>query len=925
MTTSTDFAKFYHAVHGHDPFPWQERLAREVLSTGWPNSLSIPTACGKTSTIDIAVFSLAAQAELPAPQRTAPLRIFFVIDRRLVVDDVTRHAQKLANTIAQGGQPVVDWVRERLLLFGTRQALQIATLRGGMYRNNTWADMPNQPLVVVSTVDQVGSRLLFRGYGVNERGWPVHAGLVANDSLMIVDEAHLSQPFLDTVGRVCGYQDKEWVNEQWRVTPPLRLVSMSATGRGTGTPFKLHADDYESALKKRLEVEKLAELREISDLENTAAQEALARAKRGAGVVGVVLNTVSSARKVFEALKAHGEPEENRILLTGRVRPYDRDRLLHNYLDRIKAGRQPPDNERLFVIATQTVEVGADLDFDALVTEAAPLDSLRQRFGRLNRIGRAERSDAVILKPKRSKSGELIYGVALEKTWNWLGEHATEQAGARRIDFGVRRMQELFESEADAAALNTSTDRGPLMFPAHVDAWVQTNPPPVPDPNVAPFLHGPEALEAADVQIVWRADLPKGLVHEWPEILAVAPPVSTEALPLPIGMARRWLREQTGDTADVEGAVLEGTADERNRLRDFLIWRGPDKSKIRGLAQLRPGDTVVVQSDEGGTDQFGWNPQSGPVQDIGDLCANERASMGLGRFRLRLHPQVLFPNDPEQQKTLNALLDKVANDEEEAWGEARQLVRSTVPEINTSPKRYGQRWLIGVSAWPKRASPRTISLSPDEAEEDETASLTDTIPLEEHTRGVADLAKLFAGRCGLPDWAARAVEYAARMHDYGKCDQRFQMLLDPLCDLQRPLAKGRSDLPAAELQRRIELSGYPKNARHEFGSVAIAESCLSWPKEADRDLVLYLIGTHHGYGRALAPFWSEEPGFEVQARVNGETVTVKDVDRIANIASGWVDRFWRLQRKYGWWGLAYLEAILRRADCVRSREEQEAK
>ena len=373
----------------------------------------------------------------------------------------------------------------------------------------------------------------------------------------------------------------------------------------------------------RLNKEKIAELREVVDLEQAAVETATGFAKDGASVVGVILNTVASARRAFEAVD---EATDNKVLLTGRIRPYDRDRLLEKYLGRMKVGRARASEQRLIVVATQTVEVGADLDFDALVTEAAPLDSLRQRFGRLNRIGITRCSGAIILKPKRGKGRDWIYGEALDNSWRWLNERATEKDGRRTINFGARAMQELFERDGNEE-LSTKGEPGPLMFPAHVEAWAQTNPQPGVVPDVAPFLHGAKALDAADIQIVWRADL-YGKVTEWTEILAWAPPISTEALTLPIGLGRRWLREgrQVGDATDMEGVAEAEEPEESGPERPFLVWRGPEKSKVGRVRDLRPGDTVVVRSEEGGTDQYGWNPDSGPVQDIGDLCANQRAS-----------------------------------------------------------------------------------------------------------------------------------------------------------------------------------------------------------------------------------------------------------------------------------------------------------
>ena len=102
------FEDFFQTLYGYEPFPWQSRLARRVASaepgeTCWPEALALPTAAGKTACIDLAIFALACQAGRSPAERTAPRRIFFVVDRRVIVDETFARAERLASALAGAG------------------------------------------------------------------------------------------------------------------------------------------------------------------------------------------------------------------------------------------------------------------------------------------------------------------------------------------------------------------------------------------------------------------------------------------------------------------------------------------------------------------------------------------------------------------------------------------------------------------------------------------------------------------------------------------------------------------------------------------------------------------------------------------------------------------------------------------------------
>ena len=950
---ASEFPQFYEAVHGFPPFPWQISLATQVADQGaWPKCISVPTACGKTSVIDAAVFSLALQADRPAEERIAALRTFFIIDRRIVVDEAAEHAQRLALALrsANGSSPpIVKRVADQLLSFGAREPLQVVALRGGVYRDETWLREPNQPLVCLTTVDQLGSRLLFRGYHLSESQRPIHAGLVANDSLIIVDEAHLSQPFLDTAAQIGKYQT--WAERP--VSKPLTFVWMSATVRDANTPFSLGPDDYENpVLLKRLNASKVAELHEAEDFEKDAVAHALQLAQEPqVRVVGVVVNRVASARAIFQQLRA---TECGAVLLTGRIRPYDRDRLLEQYLPKMRAGRDRAKDEPVFVVATQTVEVGANLDFDALVTEASPVDALLQRFGRLDRLGELASTHSVILLRKESRAGkDRIYGEPLQETWTWLKKHARGKK-TLAIDFGVQNIHKLLRKDA-SSKLNTKASAGPLVFPAHIETWVQTNPTPAPDPDVAPFLHGPQALDAADIQVVWRSDLNLDKPDEWLGTVSLAPPTLREALPVSAAAVRSWLAKRAApDVTDLEGQA-GGSAEESRREaihRPVLIWRGPDHSRVEeNPYRIAPGDTIVVPSTYGGADEFGWTPLSTTaVNDVADECINELSGQGRGKYRLRLHADLLFPEaGPVRtafQESLKALhrADDEGGSPQASFGEILQFIRAHEPNdvltrlldrleaLGFAQQFYPSGDACIITARKRFVPEKPVSppgVNEDATDEDDTSSLVESkIYLSEHTGGVASHARTFAERCGLPDHLVADLLLAASFHDLGKCDPRFQVMLHGGNALaaaaeREPLAKGELPFAVAEYQAARRRAGYPAGARHEFTSVVLASRLRQLESAHDRELVLHLIGAHHGYGRPFPPVCPDPKPVPVVYSQGGEQVQVSSAHGMERLEAGWVDQFWTLVQRYGFWGLAYLESIIRLADWSQSRKEQE--
>lgn len=1000
---AADFPAFYETVHGHAPFPWQHALVADVLASGrWPSLVDVPTGLGKTSMLDVAVFVAAATAHLPGAHRLGRRRCFFVVDRRIVVDEAYDHARRIAAAArdAEGRGDIAGRVAAGLRSLAPKAAgelLPVTRMRGGTTWASAWLDRPDRPGIVLGTVDQVGSRLLFRGYGVGDRRRPIDAALVGTDSLLLVDEAHLATALLTTVSAA---QDRDRLAVP---LPGLSVVQLSATGTPTANTFALDEAVHRShalagrrlTAGKRLTIRTATPKTCVKTLADAVVEhlDVLHTERRQfAPTALVVCNTVDRARAVHTLLQKALPDAEGCDLLIGRTRLIDRQAVQERVLTRFGNGRPPADRAAVLV-ATQTVEVGVNLDVDVLVTESASWDALVQRLGRVNRLGEfASRFPGRTAAPAvvvHDGAESPVYGPARDATWEILETLATEAVvqGDDGLDVSPLACRALSESGVPLAECTRQPNDVPVLLRPTLDAWVQTAPVPLADPPVAPFLHGFDS-GAAPVQVVWREGLVSsdpwdvfddgdteidearadGLLTQWP-------PRTAEAVEVPFTAVRQWLNGETPDPVTDLEAVPDAAPRPPGRDPFRALVRRPATRVVDApmvwrwieAAAFRPGDQIVVPAERGGLDGYGWSPTDrASVLDVSEAAtfgpsrsrrhAALRLDEGLpvrlgldGAEALRVQARIADLCDTAEAspapaalaefgRVVDALLpaDPAPSWTPEMWSALRRWLtdeRLELVEVRDPAERQidGARvapWARALTgARPSTPEPADDLPLPDRDDDEVAASsvgpTSGRVTLDVHHGAVRARAGEIATALVLPDDLRAVVQDAAGWHDLGKVEPRFQVMLhggDPYeaALATEVLAKSGMD-PADRLawRRAAQRSGLPGGARHEAWSAALVEELVRDGYPGDVDLLIHLVASHHGYARPLARLVVDSNPTEVMALVDGEKVTVSS-ERTVSLEHP--ARFARLNERYGRWGLALLETIVRCADTTVSAE-----
>ena len=871
---------------GKTPFPWQEALLARFLAGKLPRALDIPTGLGKTAVM--AIWLVARAAGAPVPRR-----LVYVVDRRAVVDQSTAVAEHLREVVARDPS-----FHQALGLDG---ALPISTLRGQFVDNRTWLEDPSSPAIVLGTVDMIGSRLLFSGYGVSRKMRPYHAGLLGADSLIVLDEAHLVPPFERLIEQIAKGVD---VNERSLrpdpaldgVVPRLQLLSLSATGRSDHKDvFGLTgADRKHRVVKQRLgAIKQLSVAAAVADKElpDALADAAWKLSGDGAAATRIIVFCTSRdhAQKVRDLLEKRGGEAVDVELFVGGRRVYEREGAAAWLAKRgFFAGSAHAPAQATFVIATAAGEVGVDLDADHAVCDVVAWERMVQRLGRVNRRGEC-RAQVVIVPTLADDKTTPELAERRDATLALIGH--LRPSGDSRVarDASPDGLLDLRARAAGDAALRAVTERAttpallhPPLTRALLEAWSMTS---LEDhtgcPGVAPWIRGwPDEPEDPQTTVVWRRYLPitggRRLFApaELEEFRDVADPHLAERLETETWRVIEWLfarRAALPSAGSDEPSAQDAPLHDRDVIavmfeprdgRDRTLSAGDiTRDRRESLARALAGATLVVDLRLGGL-------QAGLLAATVDAFAVDVTEVGPDEVDpSRAAPRVV----PFRLRHIEAGQDPIAPAD---WrNEASFPLLTSVDRVVP---------LLVVES----------QLSQLAGSEDGRSAAGRDQELVEHQAWTRSAAERLAERLGLADHAG-VLALAAVLHDEGKRADCWQ----------RAFGAPRGVAYAKTVHRpRLNLLNH---YRHELGSLPYAEAdrdVQALPPEL-RELCLHLIAAHHGFAR---PLLRTDGAPEPSSRLR---------ERAQQIAL----RFTTLERRWGPWGLAWWETLLRAADQAASR------
>ena len=745
------FSDFYTEITSFAPFEWQVRAADYMVDRGiFPSQVNVPTGLGKTSIMHCWAYALAHHLHNGTPHNLGR-RYVHAVERRIIVDGAYNEAEKLTQALNSPDTPAVQWVAQGLAKIkdpaNNEPNLLVTSFHGTKADNRTWLTHAGAS-IISTTLTQATLRLLGAGPGISARSARVHAGLLGVDTAIVVDEPHLAQAHIQTLLQV-------------EKLSAMHVCILGATLpeylQSTGDTILIDPNSETSeAARKRLNVSRTLNIMEGTKFPKDVADDIKENYDEKLRTV-VFCNTVKTARDTAQALKSNKKLAGKVRVITSHVRPCDRE-----YFSGIAKGD--------IVIATQTLEAGADFSSDALYTQPCPWPAMTQRLGRLSRYGETLGAVAKVFVPEKEDLGSsAVYGEEMMSTVSSrLAEHCGET-----VEVGLTHIQELKELLHGEESAWPKPPRVGIMDSTYATRLLLT-----PDYAASSLWIkdlDDTTIQPAPVVIAWRDNLTDGVLEN-------APIVPQESVNLPVYLARGVMAGSVDDSTlsdndDNYPQPKKGTHVSPDRLKNMRVIRRGEIFTPQSAYDVQPGDTLVLHTSLGGYDSS---------QGVGNFDTPVEDKHSVGKF------QILKLDDAQAELTRVAL-GKVLH----KWVEWKDEEFAVVCNRSDAPKSKTSSSIVTLEHHLSQCAARA------------------TVQLSGEVSGLgADIIR------------------AAGLHDIGKIDPTFQMMLGALPD-DPPLAKssGRHALPSSVVP---DLKPHAQLGAQMAKAMGVS------------DMVSHLISSHHG-------------------------------------------------------------------------------